>query len=67
MHTERRERCGRGQEDFLLNYPWICIRDGPLENLWGGGAKSKEIFAQGKLNEKKSCTPINPKKIHVMA
>ena len=24
IHTERRERCGRGQEDFLHNYQWVC-------------------------------------------
>ena len=29
-----------------------ALRDGPLENLWGGGwgrAKYKKIFAQGKF------------------
>ena len=26
-----------------------CFRDGPLENLWGGRAKSKKKFAQGKI------------------
>ena len=33
----------------------IGIRDGPLENLWGGGgrAKYKKIFAQGKIKWKK--------------
>ena len=44
------------------------VRDGPLENLWGRGrgrarAKYKIIYSsKGKLNEKNSCTPINPKK-----
>ena len=61
MHTVRRERCGKGQEDFLHNYPWVCIRDGPLENLWGGEVQ-KKYSHKGKLNEKHSCTPINPKK-----
>ena len=41
------------------------LRDGPLENLWGGGGRqnTKKIFAHGKIKWKKnSCTPINPKK-----
>ena len=42
------------------------VRGGPLENLWGGGrgrAKYKKIYSrEGKLNEKNSYTPINPKK-----
>ena len=31
------------------------VRDGPLENLWGGGgeAKYKKNSRKGKLNEKK--------------
>ena len=42
------------------------IRDGPLENLWGGGGEGmdevqKKYSCKGKLNEKNSCTPINPK------
>ena len=61
MHTVRRERCGKAQEDFLHNYPWVCIRDGPLENLWGGEVQ-KKYSHKGKLNEIHSCTPINPKK-----
>ena len=33
----------------------ISIRDGPLENLWGGGAGEvqKKYSRKGKLNEKK--------------
>ena len=33
----------------------FCIRDGPLENLWGGGAGEvqKKNSRKGKLNEKK--------------
>ena len=61
MHTVRRERCGKAQEDFLHNYPWVCIRDGPLENLWGGEVQ-KKYSHKGKLNEIHSCTPINPTK-----
>ena len=29
------------------------IRDGPLENLWGGGGLQKKYSRKGKLNEKK--------------
>ena len=38
------------------------LRDGPLENLWGAGEVQKKYSRKGKLNEKNSCTPINPKK-----
>ena len=40
------------------------MRDGPLENLWGRGAGEvkKKYSHKGKLNEKNSYTPINPKK-----
>ena len=46
----------------------VKIRDGPLENLWGwgGGRSTKTNSCKGKLNEKNSCTPINPN-IHAMA
>ena len=47
----------------------VKIRDGPLENLWGGGGggrSTKKNSCKGKLNEKNSCTPINPN-IHAMA
>ena len=29
----------------------LTLRDGPLENLWGGGGgqSTKKIFAQGKI------------------
>ena len=41
------------------------IRDGPLENLWGGGGGlQKKYSRKGKLNEKKnSFTAINPENI----
>ena len=51
------------------------LRDRPLENLcggwWGGGGRGggevqKQYSRKGKLNEKNSCTPINPKNIHAM-
>ena len=43
----------------------LCqIRDGPLENLWGGGRAKykKKIRARENEMKKNSCTPINPKK-----
>ena len=46
----------------LHDYEGKLLRDGPLENLWGGRAKYKKKSRKGKLNEKNSCTPINPKK-----
>ena len=50
----------------VLTYS-LHFRDGPLQNLWGkgggGGAKDpKKNSRRGKLNEKNSCTLINPKK-----
>ena len=37
----------------LLNN-WDQVRDGPLENLWGGaGEVPKKYSRKGKLNEKK--------------
>ena len=36
----------------FLNQP-SPFRDGPLENLWGGGGKYKKKFAQGKIKKKK--------------
>ena len=40
------------------------LRDGPLQNLWrvGRAKYQKKYLRKGKLNEKNSCTPINPKK-----
>ena len=40
----------------------LVIRDGPLENLWGAGEVQKKYSPKGKLNDKNSCTPTNPKK-----
>ena len=50
----------------------VIFRDGQLENLSeGGGAGAGEVqqkySRKGKLKEKKSCTPINPKNIHAMS
>ena len=48
------------------------VRDGPLENLrrGGGGGEAGEVqkrnARKGKLNEKNSCTPMNPKKIFML-
>ena len=43
---------------------FTSTRDGPLENLWGvgGGEVKKKYSRKGKLNEKNSCTLINPNK-----
>ena len=46
------------------------LRDGPLENLWGGGlAKYKKSSSRkGKLNEKKiPARQLTVKNIHAMA
>ena len=49
------------------------IRDGPLENLWGGGGwgdgrSTKKIFAQGKIKWKKiHARQLTPKNIHATA
>ena len=50
-----------------LEWGYIFIRDGPLENLWGGGGvgrrSTKKIFVEGKIKTKSTVrTPINPKK-----
>ena len=37
--------CRLGNYNFSLN----LLRDGPLENLWGGGRNTKKKFAQGKI------------------
>ena len=53
---------------MMLNGAFLpSLRDGPLENFFEGGgggrAKYKKKYSRkGKLNEKNSCTPINPKK-----
>ena len=49
---------------YDVNWRSGQVRDGPLENLWGGGRAKykKKNSRKGKLNEKNSCTPINPKK-----
>ena len=43
------------------------IRDGPLENLWGGGGTGevqKKIRARENLISKNSCTPLTLRNIH---
>ena len=48
-----------------MGIKWCSLRDRPLENLLGGGGGGevqKKYSRKGKLNEKNSCTPINPKK-----
>ena len=58
---------------LLTKYPFtimygltirLTLRDGPLENLWGGGRAKykKNIRARENEMKKNSCTPINPKK-----
>ena len=47
---------------YLIYSDQENLRDGPLENLWGAGEVQKKYSRKGKLNEKNSCTPINPKK-----
>ena len=48
--------------------PMCLLRDGPFENLWGGGgggsgrSTKKNIPARENKLKKNSCTPINPKK-----
>ena len=48
----------RDQTVTVLGGSW----EGPLENLWGAGEVQKKYSRRGKLKEKNSCTPINPKK-----
>ena len=52
-----------------LSAYFVILRDGPLEKLWeegGGGGRAGEVqknyLRKGKLNEKKLCTSIDPKK-----
>ena len=42
----------------------IVVRDGPLENLWGGGGRGGEGAGevQKKYSREGKCTPINPNK-----
>ena len=47
---------------YLIYSDQENLRDGPLENLWGAGEVQKKYSRNGKLSEKNSCTPINPKK-----
>ena len=47
---------------YLIYSDQENLRDGPLENLWGAGEVQKNCSRNGKLSEKNSCTPINPKK-----
>ena len=47
----------RGENDSKQSDEFQAIRDGPLQNLWGGGAGAGEVqkiyMRKGKLNEKK--------------
>ena len=53
----------------------VLVRDGPLENLWGGGGRGagevqKKYSRKGKLNEKKKknhARQLTLKNIHAMA
>ena len=50
----------------------VLVRDGPLENLWGGGRGAGEVqkkySRKGKLNEKKNhARQLTLKNIHAMA
>ena len=49
---------------YLVSKTPTVFRDGPLENLWGGGGRrpQKKIRARENYMKKNSCTPINPKK-----
>ena len=51
---------------YLVSKTPTVFRDGPLENLWGGGGGAedhkKKIRARENYMKKNSCTPINPKK-----
>ena len=48
----------------LLKGSFCQFRDGPLENLWGGGDEvPKKIFAQGKVK----CKKIKQKNIRAVA
>ena len=39
--------------NYTKQHKNLHFRDGPLENLWGGGQSTKKIFAQGKIKWKK--------------
>ena len=53
------------------NFPnGLSLRDGPLENLWGGGGggrSTKTNSRKGKLNEKILARQLTLKNIHAMA
>ena len=66
-----------GRQEALSTAPWTAcqwLRNGPLENLWGGGGgrSTKKLFAQGKIKWKKiharqltlKIFMLWPKKIH---
>ena len=52
-----KEKLGHVQKIIVWGY--VILRDGPVENLWGGGGRgggrsTKNIYSrEGKLNEKK--------------
>ena len=48
-----KKRSARAKSLFCLHVK-LLLRDGPLENLWGGaGEVQKKNSRKGKLNEKK--------------
>ena len=60
----------RNAEVVIRDFKARFFRDGPLENLWGGGAGEvqKKYSRKGKLNEKKfHARQLTLKNIHATA
>ena len=46
---------------------YLCLRDGPLQNLWEGGRGTKKIFAQWEIKRKKiHARQLTLRNIHAM-